>query len=83
MPTTVHIPAELLRRVDRRAKALGSSRNRWIVEAIDASLGSRGEWPPELVHMLSVPLGREAAAMLESSLARVMERRANRKPPRL
>jgi hypothetical protein len=35
MPTTVHIPDPLLNSVDRRAKALGISRNRLVVRALD------------------------------------------------
>ncbi|MGH9199830.1 MAG: ribbon-helix-helix protein, CopG family [Vicinamibacterales bacterium] len=35
MPTTVHIPDPLLKSVDRRAKALGISRNRLVVRAPD------------------------------------------------
>lgn len=33
MPTTVHIPEALLKSVDRRARALGVSRNRLIVRS--------------------------------------------------
>jgi hypothetical protein len=36
MPTTVHIPPALLKSVDRRAKALGISRNRFIVRAVQS-----------------------------------------------
>jgi metal-responsive CopG/Arc/MetJ family transcriptional regulator len=41
MPTTVHIPAALLNSVDRRANALGVSRNRLIVRALEQAVSER------------------------------------------
>jgi metal-responsive CopG/Arc/MetJ family transcriptional regulator len=41
MPTTVHIPPTLLKSVDRRAKALGVSRNRIIVRALEQAAKER------------------------------------------
>jgi metal-responsive CopG/Arc/MetJ family transcriptional regulator len=35
VPTTIHIPDPLLERVDARAKTLGISRNRLILEALE------------------------------------------------
>jgi len=84
MATTVHIPERLLKRVDERAKALGISRNRLIVDAVEATLVTKRAWPPELLDLLSRPLDRESADALETSLGQVRKRRANRKrPPRL
>ena len=49
MATTVHIPQKLLRTVDREARRLKVSRNRFIVEALQRRLAedatNRG-WPP-------------------------------------
>jgi hypothetical protein len=45
MPTSVHIPRGLLDEVDRRARYLGVSRNRFIVRAIEKEL-SEASWPP-------------------------------------
>jgi hypothetical protein len=52
MPTTVHIPAALLKSVDRRAKALGVSRNRLIVKALERAVNERIEWAPEFLEKL-------------------------------
>jgi metal-responsive CopG/Arc/MetJ family transcriptional regulator len=52
MPTTVHIPAALLTSVDRRAKALGVSRNRLIVQALERALSERAGWAPEFLEEL-------------------------------
>ena len=45
MPTTVHIPPQLLKAADKRAKALGISRNRLIVEALKRELETSSDWP--------------------------------------
>jgi metal-responsive CopG/Arc/MetJ family transcriptional regulator len=52
MPTTVHIPAALLKSVDRRAKALGVSRNRLIVRALEQAVTERAGWAPEFLERL-------------------------------
>jgi predicted transcriptional regulator len=77
--TTVHLPADLLQRLDARAAARGVSRNRVIREALEASLGLGDAWPPELVAMLSQPLEAETADALDASLAVVRSRRKNRR----
>jgi hypothetical protein len=70
--------------VDARAKALGVSRNRVIVEALAASLQSRRQWPPELVRMLEQPLDDATAKALDEALEMVRGRRVNRRrPPKL
>ena len=52
MPTTVHVPPALLKSVDRRAKALGLSRNRLIVRALEHVVNERAGWAPEFLHQL-------------------------------
>jgi predicted transcriptional regulator len=81
MPTTVHIPAPLLRRIDSRAKSLGVSRNRLIVQAIEDSLESRRTWPPELVRLLQEPLDAETARTFEQSVGEARRRRTSRRRP--
>jgi hypothetical protein len=51
MPTTVHIPAALLKSLDRRARALGVSRNRLIVRALEQAAAASG-WAPEFLDRL-------------------------------
>ncbi len=84
MPTTIHIPDALLERVDTRAKTLGISRNRLILEALEEKIGARDEWAPELAAMLAEPVASATGKELEESLAVVRRRRSSRKgPPRL
>ena len=82
MATSVHIPPKTLAALDRRAKALGVSRNKLIVQAIERELGGapRG-WPPGFIEWL-VDVDddvRAAAAEIEPHL----RRRSSKPPPRL
>jgi metal-responsive CopG/Arc/MetJ family transcriptional regulator len=84
VPTTIHIPDPLLERVDTRAKTLGISRNRLILEALEEKVGARDDWAPELLHMLAEPISSSAGQALETSLTVVRRRRSSRKgPPKL
>lgn len=79
MATTIHIPPPLLARVDACAKALGVSRNRLILDALESTLETKREWAPELVRILRAPLSSGAADELSESLAHVRRNRVNRK----
>jgi hypothetical protein len=46
MATSVHIPPALLAAADRKAAALGISRNRLIVRALERELLPGGGWSP-------------------------------------
>ncbi len=77
--TTVHVPEARLQRVDSGARALGISRNRYIVSALEESLGTIRAWPPELARMLEQPVTPGAARELEESLTVVRRRRLSRR----
>ncbi len=82
MPTTtVHLPQGLLERVDLRAKALGVSRNRVIVDALESRLRAREAWSPELVQLLGQEIPRETADEFERSMRVVARRRASKGAP--
>lgn len=52
MPTTVHVPPALLKSVDRRARALGVSRNKLIIRALERAVADRSTWDPEFLQRL-------------------------------
>ena len=52
MPTTIHIPENLLTEVDKRAKTLRLSRNRFIVDALQKALAVEPPWSPEFLDAL-------------------------------
>jgi predicted transcriptional regulator len=79
MPTTVHIPAALLETVDRRAKALGVSRNRLIVRALEQAVSERSGWTPEFLEQLR-RVDRETVGAVDELLAAVKKRRRSKDP---
>jgi hypothetical protein len=80
MPTTVHIPAPLLKSVDRRAKALGVSRNRLIVKALERAISERAGWAPEFLDQLRKADDETIDAVDE--LLNVVKQGRRSKPPR-
>lgn len=53
MPTSVHIPKQILAAVDRRARRLKLSRNRYIVRALEKELANETEWSPGFFEQLA------------------------------
>jgi len=80
MPTTVHIPVALLKSVDRRAKALGLSRNRLIIRALERVLSERSGWAPEFLEKLR-SVDQHTTTAVDELLADVKHARRS-KPPR-
>lgn len=79
MPTTVHIPAALLTSVDRRARALGLSRNRLIVRALEQAVTDRAGWAPEFLQQLR-NVDRETAAAVDELVVDVIAARRSKRP---
>jgi hypothetical protein len=52
MPTSVHLPAELLEAVDKRARALRISRNQLVVRALEREVQGGNDWSPGFFEML-------------------------------
>lgn len=80
MPTTVHIPDSLLKSVDRRARALGVSRNRLIVRALEQAISERSTWSPGFLDQLC-RVDEDTAAAVDDLLGAVTQARRS-KPPR-
>ena len=79
MPTTVHIPSPLLKSVDRRAKALGISRNRLVVRALEQAVRVRSGWAPEFLERLR-RVDRETSATADELIDAVKQARRSKKP---
>ena len=79
MPTTVHIPDPLLKSVDRRAKALGISRNRLVVRALEQAVRVRSGWAPEFLDRLR-QVDRETSAAADKLLTAIKQARRSKKP---
>jgi Ribbon-helix-helix protein, copG family len=81
MPTSIHIPKPLLTAVDRKARSLGISRNRLIVQALEREVDARG-WSPGFFDELRVT-DRGAAAELRESMIAVRASRRSKPPVKL
>ena len=79
MPTTVHIPDPLLKSVDRRAKALGISRNRLVVRALEEAVNVRSGWAPEFLQRLR-HVDRDTSAAVDELLIAVTQARRSKEP---
>ena len=82
VPTSVHIPARLLAALDRRARALGVSRNRVIVRALERELDSGVEWSPGFFEALA-EVERGDGEAIDELVADVRARRTTKGPPKL
>jgi predicted transcriptional regulator len=82
MPTTVHIPPGLLKSVDRRAKALGLSRNRLIVRALERVVSDRSTWAPEFLEKLR-DVDQDTIGAVDELLTNVKQARRSKPAPNL
>ena len=64
MPVTIHIPDDLLARLDRRASELRLSRSRYITQALERELAEETAWSARFLETLAA-----AAADAESHRA--------------
>jgi hypothetical protein len=82
VPTTVHIPAALLALVQRRARALGISRNRLIVRALEREVREASDWTPGFLDALKDArpgIQKDVDDMLDQ----IRRRRRSKPPPEL
>jgi hypothetical protein len=79
VPTTVHIPPALLVSVQKRARALGISRNRLIVRALEREIRDAADWTPGFVDTLRQVEPETSRAARD--LLRDIQRRRRSKPP--
>lgn len=78
--TTVHIPDQLLSKIDQLVKEKAISRNRFIVQACEKALDSHeGEWPE---NFFDSELNKNDLKLLKKSVSemkdRIIQNRKNR-----
>lgn len=78
MPTSIHLPPVLLAAVDRKARALRVSRNRFIVGALQRELSTTAPWSPGFFERL-LDVGPETAATVDAMLAEVTNARRSKR----
>lgn len=82
MPTSVHIPKPLLDAVDRRARRLAISRNRFIIRAIERDLAAETEWSPGFFEKLS-RADPDLSVAVDEMLEHIVAHRTRKAPQRL
>ena len=84
MPTTVHLPDDLLERLDARAKTLDISRNRLIVETLTQALNGSDSWSPELKAALaSWQPDPQVDQAVDEMMAAIVAARSSKAAPKL
>jgi hypothetical protein len=82
MPTSLHIPKPLLAAVDRRARSLKMSRNRFIVQALEREVAGASRWSPGFFEKLA-EAGPEDAEAVDEMLEAIRRGRTRKGAPRL
>lgn len=82
MGTSIHVPATLLKAVDRRARALRISRNRLILRALERELAQGSEWSAGFFEKLRA-VDRETVEDAELMLTAIRAQRRSKGPPKL
>jgi len=76
--TTIHIPTSLLEIVDARAREIGISRNRLILNALERFIEQDQAWSPSFLKELRQPLTPADAAALENTMREVKRKRSSK-----
>lgn len=80
----MHLPADLLASIDRQARALAMSRNRYIIRALERALATETGWSTEFVEELAAARADvEGRRALEELRGVVAASRTRKGPPGL
>ena len=82
MPTSVHLPKPLLEAVDRRARRLKMSRNRFIVRTLEREIDRESDWSPGFFEKLA-DISTEDIDAVNEMAREIAKHRTRKGPPRL
>ena len=84
MATTIHVPTGLLECVDRRAKELGISRNRYIVQALEKTIEEEERWSKRFLRALNeAAQDTEGRVDIDEMAEAISSSRTRKGPPKL
>jgi predicted transcriptional regulator len=79
--TTVHLAPDLIARIDRRARELGISRNRFIARALERTIEEQTEWSPRFIEVLEHGKGdAQDRKAVDEMMGAIRSRRSRKKP---
>ncbi len=81
MATSVHIPKGVLEAVDRKARALRISRNRFIIRALEHEISNETGWREGFFEILqeSDPV---LSSAVDKMLSSIQKNRSSKAPPK-
>jgi hypothetical protein len=82
MPTSLHIPKDLLSAVDRRARTLKMSRNRFVVRTLEKEIAGGPSWSPGFFEQLTALMPDDARAV-DAMLEEIRMARTRKSAPKL
>ncbi len=83
MSTTVHLPPDLLKRVDERARGLNVSRNQYIRRALERMIEDETRWSRDFLGELEKAAEDKDSHRAVDEMMRAISRRTRKGPPRL
>ena len=83
MATTVHLPPELLRRVDERARRLKVSRNQYVRRALERMIEREAAWSSRFLDTLDEAAADEDGREVVDEMMQAIARRSRKAPPAL
>ena len=80
--TTVHLPDELLARINQKIIEIGTSRNRFIIKACEEALKkSAGRWPEDFfepdISSANLRMLKEGVTEMEDAIMRMRKNRTD------
>lgn len=83
MTTTVHLPPQLLRRVDERAKGLKMSRNQYVRRALERMVEKETAWSSQFLGALQHAAADRESHRAIDEIMRAVSRHSRKGPPDL
>ncbi|MFQ5791369.1 MAG: ribbon-helix-helix domain-containing protein [Acidobacteriota bacterium] len=84
MPTTVHLPPDLLKQIDQRAGELRMSRNRYIRQALETAIREETRWSASFLETLAAATrDMDSHQALDEMMRAISSRRSRKGPPKL
>jgi predicted transcriptional regulator len=81
-PTSIHLPPDLVKALDRKAKALRISRNQLVIRAIERELNEASDCSPGFFERL-MEHDDDLADAVDAMLEAIKRNRTSKGPPRL
>jgi predicted transcriptional regulator len=83
MSTTVHLPPELLKQVDQRARELRVSRNQYVRRALERAVEEETRWSPSFLAALDRSAEDSETQKAVAEMMGAISRRSRKRAPKL